>query len=653
MCIYSVFSHPLTYQLSAAPGVCRWLVYSSHESSFLFAGEATPLQGPSNGSVHRPRTLLALISDSQPLVDSTASHSDPTTENSHRRRDSSVELVNRPPIVSEPTGHSEVGPGRVAPRLLAASVTLLLQFCSCSPNHRGTIRSILHLLGLAGHPILGVKIVDEPLCIPLASHLSSKLCHWGKRMDILNLTKMTSKIPQPPGVPLLGNVFDVDPSNTWTSLNKLAAKWGPIFKISALGTQIVFVCNAALLEEICDESRFRKCVNGPIVEIRQAVHASLFTAYSSEMDSVWGPAHRIMSPWVTDKSNQITFVDQRDTISAIVPYWTSKPSQVVNVADGLKRLNLQVVVWSFFHQKGDWMSGPFPEFLTAIDQSTMEAVKRPTRPKLLNWLFHQRGYDKDIRTMRSFCADVIAKRKSEQQPREDMLNVMLNGKDPQTGESLSHEQVIDEIINIFIGSATSPCFVTFALYYLLKNPQYITQAREEIDSILGADGELTYEKLQDFQFNNAILREAMRLSAVAPGFNIEPRPDVNPGPYVSLAGGTYQVSHKQAIIAVLGAVNRDPAVFDDPDAFRPERMLGEAYDKLPSGVKKGFGNGKRSCFGTKFAWQWSWITLITILREVDLELADKNYKIDGDINGAFCVQPWHFMAKVSKRKDRP
>jgi hypothetical protein len=37
---------------------------------------------------------------------------------------------------------------------------------------------------------------------------------------------MTTPIPQPPGVPLLGNIFDVNPSNTWGSLNKLAAKWG-------------------------------------------------------------------------------------------------------------------------------------------------------------------------------------------------------------------------------------------------------------------------------------------------------------------------------------------------------------------------------------------------------------------------------------------
>ncbi|KAH8701611.1 putative cytochrome P450 [Talaromyces proteolyticus] len=463
---------------------------------------------------------------------------------------------------------------------------------------------------------------------------------------------MTTPIPQPPGVPLLGNVFDVKPSNTWGSLKTLSEKWGPIFKINALGTQIVFVGSAALLEEICDESRFRKCVTGPIVEIRQAVHDSLFTAYHSEM-RIWGIAHRIMAPWSSDESNRTTFNDMRDSIAAIVPAWTSTAGQETDVPEGLKRLNLQSVQWSFFHQKADYMTGAFPQFLTAIDHSTMEAVKRPTRPKLLNWLFYQRGYNKDIRTMRSFSADVIAKRKSEEEHPIDMLDALLNGKDSETGESLTEEQVIDEIITLFIGSATSPCLISFALYYLLKNPEYITKAREEIDSILGADGQLTSENLPQFKYTEAIVREAFRLSAVAPGFNIEPRPEVNKDPYVSLAGGTYQIPRNQVIISILHSVNRDPAVFDDPEVFRPERMLGEAYDKLPSGVKKGFGNGQRRCFGAKFAWQWSWITLITILRDVDLKLADEKYTIDDDINGAFCVQPWNFFAKVEKRKDRP
>jgi hypothetical protein len=37
---------------------------------------------------------------------------------------------------------------------------------------------------------------------------------------------MSTPIPQPPGVPLLGNIFDVNPSNTWWSLKTLAEQYG-------------------------------------------------------------------------------------------------------------------------------------------------------------------------------------------------------------------------------------------------------------------------------------------------------------------------------------------------------------------------------------------------------------------------------------------
>ena len=81
--------------------------------------------------------------------------------------------------------------------------------------------------------------------------------------------------PLPPGpkpLPILGNIRDVNPNNTWTSLKTLAEKYGEIFQIKVLGHTIVFVASVALAEELCDETRFRKYVGGPIVEIRYAVH---------------------------------------------------------------------------------------------------------------------------------------------------------------------------------------------------------------------------------------------------------------------------------------------------------------------------------------------------------------------------------------------
>ncbi|KAJ5101431.1 hypothetical protein NUU61_003653 [Penicillium alfredii] len=457
---------------------------------------------------------------------------------------------------------------------------------------------------------------------------------------------MPTEIPQPPGVPLLGNVFDVNPNETWNSLNKLAKQYGPIFKINALGTQIVFVGSVALLEEICDQKRFRKCVTGPVVEIRYSVHDSLFTAYDNEKS--WGIAHRIMMPQLTQSATDNLFNDMAEVIPDLTKKWTSGSKKKVLLTNDLDRLLLASCMQSFFNQRVHVLEGTEPPMLKAIDGATMEAMKRPTRPKLLNWLVYGRRFEKDTKTMRNFAADVIkTRREKPETARKDMLDALLNGTDPETGEKLKESQVIDEIISIFIGAATAPNLISYALYYLTQNPAAITKACEELDSVVGPNGKIELAHLPQLNYVEAILRESIRLSATAPGFNIEPIPSKDKSP-ILLAGGEYQVPHDQAMIAILNSVNRDPAVFEDPEAFKPERVLGEKWDQLPAAAKKGFGNGKRECIGKLWAWRWSFFTLASILKEVTFELADPNYDLHS--NGAFSIKPLEFYGLVSPRQ---
>ncbi|KAE8354217.1 cytochrome P450 [Aspergillus coremiiformis] len=461
---------------------------------------------------------------------------------------------------------------------------------------------------------------------------------------------MPSPIPKPKGVPILGNLFDISTSNLWGSFNKLATNYRPIFKISILGHDIVFVTGATLLEEICDETRFRKCVAGPVVAMRDASNNGLFTAYESEMET-WGIAHRIMAPLVSQGAVEQVFSGIQETTEDLVKKWTAGPRLRINVTNDLDRLNHAANMLCFFDQRLHIMEGPEPAVIKAMDGSTTEAMRRPARPKLLNWLFYNRKWDAYTKTMRDYGAEIVATRRANPSDKKDMLYALLEGKDPETGKGLTESQVLDEIINILIGSATAPNLVAFALYYLAKNPGEIAKARAELDAVVGGpSAKIEYEHLARLPYTEAILRESFRLSCVAPGFNIEPLPTTE-GP-VLLAGGEYEVPKNQPLIAILSAVNRDPAVFDDPEAFQPERMVGEKFDQLPKGVKKGFGNGKRECFGKRYAWEWSFTTLASILKDVEFDLADPNYVVSNDgvnFNGAFGVRPQGMVAVTGPR----
>ena len=418
---------------------------------------------------------------------------------------------------------------------------------------------------------------------------------------------------------------------------------GEIFKITVLGQQIVFVGSVALCEELCDEKRFRKYVGGPIVEIRYAVHASLFTAFETE--AIWGVHHRILAPLITPEAVAGCFNEVRDCASELTAKWRGlSDGSPVSALGELNRLDIESTTLCFYGRKLNNITGPESPMIKAMNDSTAEAIKRPTRPKLVNSLFYQSKFEKASKAMRKYAAECLEHRKANPTDRKDMLYTMMHAKDPETGQSLNDQQIIDEIVTMPIGSSTAPCVISSAIYYLLKNPNCISKAREEIDSVIG-NGEVMHDHLEGLPYCAGIVRETLRLSAAAPGFNIEPLPETK-GP-VLLGGGKYEVSAKQTMIIVLHGVNRDPAVFEEPEAFRPERMVGEAFEKLPEGGKKWFGNGKRVCFGKNYAWMWNMVTLVTLLKDVDFEMADPSYQLKQD--GWFNLRPVGFSIKVKPR----
>ncbi|KAK3988762.1 cytochrome P450 [Cladorrhinum sp. PSN332] len=458
---------------------------------------------------------------------------------------------------------------------------------------------------------------------------------------------MSTPIPQPPGLPLLGNIKDVDPSNTWWSLKTLAEKYGEIFKIKVLGHEIVFVASAALAEEICDEKRFRKYVGGPIVEIRYTVHDALFTAYDHEEN--WGIAHRIMAPLLSTESVANHYDELLLCTQELINKWKSQgPDTKFQPLKDLNNLNLEATTLTLLGKKLDCINAAQQHpVIQAMEDATSEAMKRPNRPKLLNWLIYGGKFKRATKTLRSYAAECVANRKQHPTDRHDLLWGLLNATDPETGKALTEEQVIDEIVSMPIGSSTAPCALTSLVFYLLQTPEVVAKAREELDRVVGRDGSLKNEHLSRLEYIQGVVRETLRLSNAAPGFNIEPIPKKGDTSPVLLQGGKYQIAHNQAMIIVLAGVNRDPAVFEAPLEFRPERMMGENFEKLPAGVKKWFGNGKRACIGKHWAWEFLVVVTARLIHEIDFEAVDKDYVVKTD--GWFNVRPIDFYVKAKAR----
>ncbi len=196
---------------------------------------------------------------------------------------------------------------------------------------------------------------------------------------------------------------------------------------------------------------------------------------------------------------------------------------------------------TLYGKRLDGLDGPPHPMLQAMEDSTSEAIKRPTRPGFINWLLYGGKFKKSTAVMRAYAADIVKTRKETPVDRQDLLWTLMNAQDPETGAALTDSQVIDEIITMPIGSSTAPCLLSAAIYFLLQNPGVIPTARAELDNVIG-DGAFTHEHLEQLPYTEAVLREALRLSFAAPGFNIEPIPRKDKSDKTPAAPGRWKVS---------------------------------------------------------------------------------------------------------------
>ncbi len=161
----------------------------------------------------------------------------------------------------------------------------------------------------------------------------------------------------------------------------------------------------------------------------------------------------------------------------------------------------------------------------------------PNQPGLLKWLQYQRKLDNGSQTLRKFAAEAVAIRRSQPSPKKDMLYALMHAQDPEMGKPLDEERIIDEIVTLIIATTICPSLFSFTIYDPLQNPQELSKARDEIDTVIGPDRPLTQAHFARLPHCDAILKESTRLSASAPGFNIESLP-AETGPVMLAAANT-------------------------------------------------------------------------------------------------------------------
>ncbi|POS72529.1 bifunctional P-450/NADPH-P450 reductase [Diaporthe helianthi] len=456
----------------------------------------------------------------------------------------------------------------------------------------------------------------------------------------------TVPIPQPPGLPLLGNINDINPEFPLGSMLNMADKYGEIYRLNFPGRSILVVSSQALVNELCDEKRFKKDVARVLQEVRAGVHDGLFTAHSDEPN--WGIAHRVLMPAFGPMNIQAMFPEMHDIANQLAMKWARHgPSQPIMVTDEFTRLTLDTLaLCSMDYRFNSFYHDEMHPFIEAMADFLVESGNKSRRPPFTSIFYREadRKYERNIEILRKTADDVLQARKQNPTDRKDLLNAMLKGVDLKTGQKMTDQSITDNLITFLIaGHETTSGMLSFAFYNLLKNPETYKKAQQEVDEVVGT-GPIVVDHVKKLQYIQAVLRETLRLTATIPVMSVRPLQD-------TVIGGKYAVSAHDSITLLVAKSQLDPAVFGETaHDFIPDRMSEDNFNKLnrefPNAWKP-FGNGMRACIGRPFAWQEAVLVMAMLLQNFNFMPDDPNYHLS--MKQTLTIKPKDFLMRASLR----
>ncbi|HEV3000863.1 MAG TPA: cytochrome P450 [Solirubrobacteraceae bacterium] len=192
--------------------------------------------------------------------------------------------------------------------------------------------------------------------------------------------------------------------------------------------------------------------------------------------------------------------------------------------------------------------------------------------------------------------DLIAERRAAGGDRDDVLAMLLTARH-EDGSPMSPKELRDELMTLLVaGHETTASQLAWTFERVVRDPRVLRRLTEAVDA-------------DEDEYVDATVNESLRSRPVLP--IAEPRLVKQD---VEIGGWRYPAGCALAINVYL--VHHDPAIYEEPYAFRPERFLDQqpgTYTWIP------FGGGRRRCIGASFAQLEMRLVLKAVLSRYELE----------------------------------
>ncbi len=208
---------------------------------------------------------------------------------------------------------------------------------------------------------------------------------------------------------------------------------------------------------------------------------------------------------------------------------------------------------------------------------------------------------------------IISTRRSGTEQQDDLLQMLLEARDAETGEGMNDDQLRAEVKTLLLaGHETTANALCWIWYLLAQHPDVEAQLHAELDAVLG--GRLPEATdLPQLVYTRMVIDEAMRVYPPAWLVGRHAINDDQLGPYRIKAGA--------GVLVNIYVIHHHPEFWDEPERFDPERFRPGKAEGRHRYAYMPFGGGPHLCIGNSFAQMELTMVLATLAQRYRLRLA--------------------------------
>jgi cytochrome P450 len=283
-----------------------------------------------------------------------------------------------------------------------------------------------------------------------------------------------------------------------------------------------------------------------------------------------------------------------DTAAEMFKTWSgyAEHGAPVDIKSEMMHLSLAVLAKALF--KADW-----GRYAAVVEPAvgialahTNRRLTAPIDPQRLP-LRSTRQFNKAMSDLNAIVYQLIADRRGSKEDRGDLVTMLMQAKDEETGETFDDKQIRDEVMGFLIaGHETVSAALTWTWYLLAKNPESWRRLKQEADAVLGGRTPVL-EDVPKLRYTSMVLDEAMRL--YPPIFVL-----MRCNQQEDEVGG-YRIPARSNVVICPYVTHRHPDFWENPEGFDPERFSPERSAGRHRTAYLPFAVGPRKCIGDSFA----------------------------------------------------